>query len=51
MLTDGYAVTQRNKVKALKIEFFFDLIVYSADYDTAKPDEKLYQFFMEEFYY
>lgn len=49
LLTDGYAVTQRNKVKALKIESFFDLIVYSADYDTAKPDETLYQFFMEKF--
>lgn len=36
LITDGLGYIQRNKVKALGIEKFFDLIIYTDDWDKQK---------------
>lgn len=36
LITDGIRYVQRNKVKALGIEKFFDLVIYTADYGEQK---------------
>lgn len=55
LITDGYSVTQRNKIKALDIENFFDLIVISEEIGSEKPNEINYsvfhQFGTKENYY
>lgn len=45
LLTDGMGAVQRNKVKALNIERFFDLLLYSDDYgiEKAKPNTFVFQ--------
>ncbi len=45
IITDGYLITQKNKVKALKIEDCFDVIVYSDEIGREhwKPSEKPYR--------
>jgi putative hydrolase of the HAD superfamily len=45
LITDGYSVTQRNKIKALGIENLFDLIVISEEFGTEKPNEANYNTF------
>lgn len=55
LITDGFSVTQRNKIKALDIENLFDLIVISEEFGTEKPNLKNYEIFhqfnTEEYYY
>ncbi len=55
MITDGYSITQRNKIKALEIENLFDLIVISEEFGSEKPNPKnfevFHQFTTEEYYY
>ena len=48
LITDGYSITQRNKLKALKIESLFDKIIISEEFGTSKPDIRNYQDFQEE---
>jgi putative hydrolase of the HAD superfamily len=50
IITDGYLITQQNKVKALKIEDCFDVIVYSDEFGREhwKPSEKPYRKIMEK---
>jgi putative hydrolase of the HAD superfamily len=45
LLTDGYFETQRNKVRALNLEHFFDAIVYSDQLGRAcwKPHPAPYE--------
>lgn len=45
LITDGYSVTQRNKIKALDIESLFDLIVISEEFGSEKPNEYNYSAF------
>ncbi len=45
LITDGYSVTQRNKLKALGIEDFFDKIVISEEFGSTKPNENNYMVF------
>lgn len=45
LLTDGYSVTQRNKIKALDIENIFDLIVISEEFGFEKPNPKNFEVF------
>lgn len=45
LLTDGRSITQRNKIKALKIEECFDAIVISEEFGSGKPDERNYRCF------
>jgi putative hydrolase of the HAD superfamily len=49
LLTDGRGITQRNKLKALKIEHFFDPIVISEEFGSEKPDSRNYLYFEEKF--
>ncbi len=45
LITDGYAITQRNKIKALGLDAVFDLLVISDDMGREfwKPSLKPYQ--------
>lgn len=55
LITDGYSLTQRNKIKALGIEELFDLIVISEEFGSEKPNENNYkvfhQFATKDYYY
>lgn len=55
LITDGFSITQRNKLKALDIENLFDLIIISEEFGSEKPDEANYkafhQFGTTEYYY
>ncbi|MDO8429803.1 MAG: HAD family hydrolase [bacterium] len=37
IITDGKGMVQRKKVRALKLKFFFDCIMYTHDYGKEKP--------------
>jgi putative hydrolase of the HAD superfamily len=45
IITDGYSVTQRNKLKALEIESLFDLIIISEEFGSEKPDKNNFEVF------
>ncbi len=45
LITDGFSVTQRNKIKALGIENVLDLIVISEEFGSEKPHEDNYSAF------
>lgn len=54
LISDGRSITQRNKLKALGIEKFFDKIIISEEFGSEKPDLKNFEIFMKEaesFYY
>lgn len=55
LVTDGYSITQRNKLKALGIEELFDLIVISEEFGSAKPSVAnftvFHQFNTDVYYY
>ncbi len=45
LITDGFSITQRNKIKALDIEHLFDLIVISEEFGSEKPDARNFKIF------
>ncbi|WP_187477637.1 HAD family hydrolase [Amniculibacterium sp. G2-70] len=47
LITDGRSVTQRNKLKALKIEDLFDIIIVSEEFGSTKPNERNFKVFLE----
>lgn len=47
VITDGRSVTQRNKLKALGIETFFDKIIISEEIGSEKPNENNFKIFIE----
>src|SRR5690606_30084593 len=47
LVSDGRSVTQRNKLKALKIEELFDRIVISEEFGSAKPNMGNFEVFQE----
>jgi putative hydrolase of the HAD superfamily len=51
LITDGFLETQRNKVKALKIETYFNMMIYTdeAGRDSWKPSPWGYQKMMTHF--
>ncbi|WOD43426.1 HAD family hydrolase [Hwangdonia lutea] len=49
ILTDGRSVQQRNKIKALGIEGYFDEIVISEEFGTEKPNINNFRFFETTF--
>jgi putative hydrolase of the HAD superfamily len=49
LITDGRSKSQRNKLKALGIEDFFDKILISEEFGSEKPDVRNFQFYMESF--
>ena len=48
LITDGRSVSQRNKLKALGIENYFDKIIISEEFGSEKPNENNYQVFIED---
>lgn len=55
LITDGRSITQRNKLKATKIENYFDLIIISEEFASEKPNVENYRIFhnfrSEKYYY
>jgi putative hydrolase of the HAD superfamily len=55
LITDGYSITQRAKLKALGIENLFDLVIISEEFGSAKPTianyEVFHQFNTTHYYY
>ncbi|MDQ3292530.1 MAG: HAD family hydrolase, partial [Bacteroidota bacterium] len=56
LITDGRSITQRNKLKALGIETYFEDIIISEEFGSEKPNERNFLFFEQkypgkEFYY
>lgn len=49
LLTDGRSITQRNKIKALGIETYFEEIVISEEFGTEKPNPANYEFFQKKY--
>lgn len=47
LVTDGFSVTQRNKIRALDIGYLFDLIVVSEEFGSEKPDERNFAVFSQ----
>ena len=47
LITDGRSITQRNKIKALGLEDYFDKILISEEMGYSKPDFRLFQQFHE----
>ena len=45
LVTDGFSVTQRNKLKALGIAHLFNLIIISEEFGSEKPDEANFRAF------
>jgi putative hydrolase of the HAD superfamily len=45
LVTDGRSITQRNKLKALGIETFFQDIIISEEFGSEKPDARNFQYF------
>lgn len=49
LITDGRSVSQRNKIKALGLNGFFDIEVISEEFGSEKPDFRNYQAVMDAF--
>lgn len=49
LITDGRSVQQRNKIKSLGLEKYFQEIVISEEFGSEKPDLKNFQFFEKKF--
>jgi putative hydrolase of the HAD superfamily len=49
IITDGRSITQRNKLKALKIEKWFSEIIISEEFGTEKPNPKNYCYFTDKY--
>lgn len=49
LLTDGRSLTQRNKIRALGLERWFEQIVISEEFGSAKPDARNYRHFESSF--
>lgn len=55
LITDGFSITQRNKITSLGVGDLFDLIIISEEFGTEKPHEENYsafhQFNSDAYYY
>ena len=49
LISDGRSLAQRNKIKALGLEGFFDIEIISEEFGSEKPCLKNYQTVMEKF--
>jgi putative hydrolase of the HAD superfamily len=49
LITDGRTITQRNKLKSLGIDGFFEKIVISEEFGSEKPTIQNYKIFEESF--
>lgn len=44
LITDGRSVTQRNKLRSLGIEDYFDEILISEEFGTTKPEQRNFEY-------
>lgn len=49
LITDGRAVTQRNKIKALKLSNWISDILISEEFGYEKPSPQPFKYFMEKY--
>lgn len=51
MITDGRSITQRNKIKALGLDKYFDddNIIISEEFGSEKPNKKNFLYFMQKY--
>lgn len=49
IITNGRSITQRNKIKSLKISPYIDELVISEERGFAKPDENIYALISEKY--
>lgn len=49
IISDGRSITQRNKLKALGLEDFFDVVIISEEFGTEKPCLRNFQVIQEKF--
>lgn len=49
LITDGRSITQRNKIRALGLEGFFDIEIISEEFGSEKPDLRNYKAVMDKF--
>lgn len=47
LITDGFSITQRNKIRALDIDYLFDLIIVSEEFGSSKPDKRNFEVFSQ----
>lgn len=45
LITDGRSITQRNKLKAIGLANYFDLVIISEEFGSIKPTLKNYEIF------
>lgn len=49
LISDGRSLTQRNKIKALGLEGFFDIVIVSEEFGSEKPCLRNYETVMEKY--
>ncbi len=49
IITDGRSITQRNKLKALGIEHYFQDIIISEEFGSEKPDPRNYRYYHDKY--
>ena len=51
LITDGRSISQRNKIKSLRLERWFrdDNIIISEEFGSEKTDERNFRYFMEKY--
>lgn len=49
IITDGRSITQRNKLRALGIDTYFQEIIISEEFGSEKPDERNYIYFENKY--
>jgi len=49
IITDGRSITQRNKLKALEIESYFQDIIISEEFGSEKPDARNYRYYHDKY--
>ena len=49
IITDGRSITQRNKIKALELEQYFDDIIISEEFGSEKPSLASFQYFEDKY--
>ncbi|MDO9509995.1 MAG: HAD family hydrolase [Candidatus Magasanikbacteria bacterium] len=49
LITDGRSIQQRNKIKALNIEKYFDYILISEEFGSEKPNPANFKYFVDLF--
>ena len=49
IITDGRSITQRNKIRALKLDQYFDHIIISEEFGSEKPSLASFQYYEDKY--